>query len=68
MSLLFSTNRGHGCGPGYKLTPGNVKGRGFEGMNNVEHDKYDKYDKYDNRWYTFKAKAQKMQCIKSTKL
>ena len=36
---LYLRNEGHGCGPGFELTPGNIKGRGFKKMNNVEHDK-----------------------------
>ena len=28
---------GHGCDGGFTLVPGNVKGRGFKSLNNVDH-------------------------------
>ena len=31
--------QGHGCRFGEELVPGNVKGRGFKKMNNVDHFK-----------------------------
>ena len=31
--------KGHICGFGFKLTPGNIKGRGFQNMNGISHTK-----------------------------